>query len=90
MIFVDFSFRKFKSAVYGFSLVELLVVIAILTVLAAIAIPLFLNQKKKAEGVSVRNDLRALISEVEVLKLTLTPGGEVPKRWGSLYRIPKL
>ena len=56
----------------GFSLVELLVVVAILAILAAIAIPLFLNQKNKALDAVTRSDVRNLATEVESTK---TPSG---------------
>jgi type IV pilus assembly protein PilA len=49
----------------GFTLIELLVVIIIIGILAAIAIPVFLNQRKKGWDAAIKSDLKNLATSEE-------------------------
>jgi type IV pilus assembly protein PilA len=82
----------------GFTLIELLVVIVIIAILAAIGIPIYLNQREKAYVISIQSTLKNVANYVESKAVDqagdyssmdgqpasiLTPEGYRPPAWSN-------
>jgi prepilin-type N-terminal cleavage/methylation domain-containing protein len=65
--------KSMKEKDQGFTLIELLVVIVIIGILAAIAIPIFLNQRKKGVDASMKSDARNAATAVETYLVDNAP-----------------
>jgi type IV pilus assembly protein PilA len=62
----------------GFTLIELLVVMIIIGILAAIAIPLFLSQRRKAQDASAKADVSTLGKEIATYYVDGTGSSATP------------
>jgi len=65
----------------GFTLIELLVVIIIVGILAGIAIPVFLSQRKKGYDAQVKSDLHNAVAQLETYGVDY--GGALPSGYST-------
>ena len=71
----------------GFTLIELLIVVAIIGILAAIAVPNFLNAQERAKVSRAQADIRTIVSALEMYRIDNNnyPLFYMVAKWGSGY-----
>ncbi|WP_380168492.1 type IV pilin protein [Jannaschia sp. R86511] len=77
--------KSMRDKDQGFTLIELLVVMIIIGILAAIAIPVFLNQRERAVVSSMESDARTVANEVETF---FVDNQEYPGDFGPVETVP--
>ncbi len=77
----------------AFTLIELLIVVAIIGILAAIAVPNFLNAQIRAKISRVYGDLRSIQTAIEMYTVDygreILDTGEIPNYWGDANHVWK-
>lgn len=80
----SFSFsKKADGRRVGFTLIELLIVVAIIAILAAIAVPNFIEAQTRSKVSRVLSDLRTMRTAVESYAVDNTKGPRMA--WGCYY-----
>jgi prepilin-type N-terminal cleavage/methylation domain-containing protein len=81
----------------GFTLIELLIVVAIIAILAAIAVPNFLEAQTRAKVSRVKSDMRTLVTAIEAYRIdhnvyppNTTTAWSYPQLWNGQQLIGTL
>ncbi len=69
-----------KEKTFGFTLIELLIVVAIIGILAAIAVPNFLNAQLRAKIGRVESEFNTIRTAFEMYRMD--GNGRLPNAWG--------
>ena len=80
---VQNALNRRKKGEKGFTLVELLVVVIIIGILAAVAVPIYLNQRKSAWRSSVESDVKNASLALETL--STENNGKIPTGVAGTY-----
>lgn len=76
MDFLYRSIKKTKEKEHGFTLIEIVVTVVVLGIIAAIAVPMFMNQKKAGRESQLKADLITAAQNIEAARVEY--GGKVP------------